>query len=78
MIVKALDVVRTIHKAAALWGYPQRVLTDIQDDCALGSTPLGGAMGAMESELMSLGIATRRSRPYHSQTCGKGSVSTRR
>jgi transposase InsO family protein len=28
-------------------------------------------MGAMESELMSLGIATRHSRPYHPQTCGK-------
>ena len=67
-IVKAPDVVRTIHKAAALWGYPQRVLTD---NGLIFTTPLGGAMGAMESELMSLGIATRHSRPYHPQTCGK-------
>ena len=66
--VKAPDVVRTIHKAAALWGYPQRVLSD---NGLIFTTPLGGAMGAMESELMSLGIATRHSRPYHPQTCGK-------
>jgi transposase InsO family protein len=66
--VKAPDVVRTIHKAAAVWGYPQRVLSD---NGLIFTTPLGGAMGAMESELMSLGIATRHSRPYHPQTCGK-------
>ena len=24
------DVVRTLHKAAATWGYPKRFLTDIQ------------------------------------------------
>src|SRR5271156_2872470 len=28
VVVKAPDVVRTIHRAAAVWGYPQRVLTD--------------------------------------------------
>ncbi len=28
-------------------------------------------MGAFESELLSLGIASKHSRPYHPQTCGK-------
>jgi transposase InsO family protein len=28
------DVVRTLHRAAAQWGYPERFLSDIQDECA--------------------------------------------
>jgi transposase InsO family protein len=67
-IVKASDVVRTIHRAAAQWGYPQSVLTD---NGRIFTTPLGSALGAMEAELMSLGIYTKHSRPYHPQTCGK-------
>jgi transposase InsO family protein len=66
--VKAPDVVRTIHRAAATWGYPQSVLTD---NGRIFTTPLGHALGAMEAELMSLGIHTKHSRPYHPQTCGK-------
>jgi transposase InsO family protein len=62
------DVVRTIHKAAESWGYPQRFLTD---NGRIFTTPVGGGLGAMEAELFSLGIATRHSRPYHPQTCGK-------
>jgi transposase InsO family protein len=43
--VKSPDVVRTLHKAAAIWGYPQSFLTDIQDVFALRSPfcPAGGA-----------------------------------
>ena len=50
VVVKAPDVVRTIHKAAGASGaIPQRVLTD---NGPIFTTPLGGAMGAMESELI--------------------------
>ena len=73
VIVKAPDVVRTIHKAAALWGYPQRVLTD---NGLIFATPFGGAMGAMES-LMGLGIATGTRGPITPDR-GKASVPTRR
>src|SRR5277367_68389 len=62
------DVVRTLHKAAANWGYPKRFLTD---NGRIFTTPLGSGLGAMEAELLSLGIETRHSRPYHPQTCGK-------
>jgi transposase InsO family protein len=62
------DVVRTIHKAAERWGYPQRFLTD---NGRIFTTRKGHSLGAMEAELFSLGIATRHSRPYHPQTCGK-------
>jgi transposase InsO family protein len=62
------DVVRTLHKAAATWGYPKRFLTD---NGRIFTTPPGSAIGAMEAELLSLGIETRHSRPYHPQTCGK-------
>jgi transposase len=43
-VYKAIDVVTDFHEAAAHWGYPSNVLSDIQDDCALGSTacPAGG------------------------------------
>jgi transposase InsO family protein len=62
------DVVRTLHKAAATWGYPQRVLTD---NGRIFTTPLGSGVGAMEAELLSLGIGTRHGKPYHPQTQGK-------
>jgi transposase InsO family protein len=43
-VFTAIDVVTDFHEAAARWGYPASVLSDIQDDCALGSTacPAGG------------------------------------
>jgi len=66
--VKAPDVVRTIHRSAEIWGYPQRILTD---NGRIFTTPMGSQIGAMEAELFSLGIETRHSRPYHPQTCGK-------
>lgn len=65
---RAQDVVRTLHKAAARWGYPEKFLSD---NGRIFTTPLGTEIGAMEAELLSLGIASKHSRPYHPQTCGK-------
>jgi transposase InsO family protein len=62
------DVVRTLHKAAATWGYPQRLLTD---NGRIFTSPLGSGVGAMETELLSLGIGTTHGKPYHPQTQGK-------
>jgi transposase InsO family protein len=62
------DVVRTLHKAAATWGYPQRFLTD---NGRIFTTPEGSQVGALELELWSLGIATKHGKPYHPQTQGK-------
>jgi len=62
------DVVRTMHKAAEKWGYPESFLTD---NGAIFTASFRGGMAAMESELLSLGIASKHSRPYHPQTCGK-------
>ena len=62
------DVVRTLHKAAESWGYPQRLLTD---NGRIFTSPLGSGVGAMETELLSLGIGTRHGKPYHPQTQGK-------
>lgn len=66
--VRAHDVVRTLHKAAERWGYPQRFLTD---NGRIFTTPFGSGVGAMEAELLSMGIATTHGRPYHPQTQGK-------
>jgi transposase InsO family protein len=62
------DVVRTVHRAAGTSGYPQRFLTD---NGRIFTTPKGSKVGALELELLSLGIETKHSRPYHPQTCGK-------
>jgi transposase InsO family protein len=62
------DVVRTLHKAAAIWGYPRSFLTD---NGAIFTASKGSGTGAMEVELLSLGIRSKHSRPYHPQTCGK-------
>jgi transposase InsO family protein len=62
------DVVRTLHKAAQRWGYPEAFLTD---NGAIFTAATRGGVGAMEPELLSLGIRSKHSRPYHPQTCGK-------
>ena len=62
------DVVRTLHRSAEKWGYPEGFLTD---NGAIFTASFRGGIGAMESELLSLGIASKHSRPYHPQTCGK-------
>jgi transposase InsO family protein len=62
------DVVRTLHRAAAQWGYPEKFLTD---NGRIFTATKGGGVGDFEAELISLGIAPKHSRPYHPQTCGK-------
>ncbi len=62
------DVVRTLHRAASTWGYPETFLTD---NGAIFTASKAPGIGAMEAELLSLGIASKHSRPYHPQTCGK-------
>jgi transposase InsO family protein len=62
------DVVRTLHRAAAAHGYPAAFLTD---NGAIFTASYRGGLAALESELLSLGIAAKHSRPYHPQTCGK-------
>ena len=62
------DVVRTLHKAAETWGYPQSFLTD---NGAIFTASKGAGVGAMEAELLSLGIRSKHGKPYHPQTQGK-------
>jgi len=65
---KSPDVVRSMHRAAETLGYPASFLTD---NGAIFTASFRGGLGAMESELLALGIASKHSRPYHPQTCGK-------
>jgi len=63
------DVVRALHRAAQTWGYPESFLTD--NGAIFTSSPRRNDHGAIAPELLSLGIASKHSRPYHPQTCGK-------
>jgi transposase InsO family protein len=63
------DVVRALHRAAQRWGYPETFLTD--NGAIFTSSMRGNDHGAIEPELLSLGIRAKHSRPYHPQTCGK-------
>ena len=63
------DVVRALHRAGQRWGYPQSFLTD--NGAIFTASSRGNDAGAMESELLALGIRSKHSRPYHPQTCGK-------
>ena len=67
-VVRSVDVVRILHKAARKWGYPESLLTD---NGAIFTASYRGGVGAIEPELLSLGIRIKHSRPYHPQTCGK-------
>lgn len=67
--VKAHDVVRVLHTAASTWGYPASFLTD--NGLIFTTQARYGLAGAVEQELFALGIASKHSRPYHPQTCGK-------
>lgn len=66
---RSSDVVRTLHRAGARWGYPESLLTD--NGAIFTASARGNDTGAIEPELLSLGIASKHSRPYHPQTCGK-------
>jgi transposase InsO family protein len=67
-IFKATDVVRIFHDTARTWDYPASLLTD---NGAVFTAAYRHGIGAMETELVALGIAYKHSRPYHPQTCGK-------
>ena len=62
------EVVATLYEAGAAWGLPASLLTD--NGCVFTASYRHG-YSAMESELFSLGIDYKHSRPYHPQTCGK-------
>jgi transposase InsO family protein len=66
--VKAQDVVDTFHKAAELHGLPASLLTD--NGAVFTATPRKGKV-LLQTELERYGIASKNSRPYHPQTCGK-------
>jgi hypothetical protein len=65
---KARDVTATFHKVAATWGYPASVLTD---NGAVFNARSRHGVTVLETELKTLGIVYKHSRPYHPQTCGK-------
>ena len=67
-VTRSPDVVRTLHRAAETYGYPASLLTD---NGAIFTASILGGEGAIEAALLSLGIASKHSRPYHPQTCGK-------
>jgi transposase InsO family protein len=68
LTTRSPDVVRTLHRAGQHHGYPATFLTD---NGAIFTASYRGGLAAMETELLSLGIAAKHSRPYHPQTCGK-------
>ncbi len=65
---KAKDVVDSFHKAATLHGLPASLLSD--NGAVFTASPRHGKV-LLQSELERLGIASKNSRPYHPQTCGK-------
>ena len=67
--VRSVDVARVLHVAAGKWGYPERLLTD--NGLVFSTERRHHDAGALELELLALGITPRTSRPYHPQTCGK-------
>jgi hypothetical protein len=62
------DVVETLYEAGGAWGLPASLLTD--NGCIFTAAYRYG-FSALESELFKLGIASKHSRPYHPETCGK-------
>jgi transposase InsO family protein len=66
--VKARDVVDVFHKTAELHGLPACLLSD--NGAVFTATPRKGKV-LLQTELERLGIASKNSRPYHPQTCGK-------
>lgn len=66
--VKAADVCESFRKACDYHGLPASMLTD-NGAVFTGKARHGKVL--LESELERLGIASKNSRPYHPQTCGK-------
>jgi transposase InsO family protein len=69
LTTRAADVIRALHKTAATRGYPASFLTD--NGLIFGAHHQHSTAGNLELELLALGIASKHSRPYHPQTCGK-------
>jgi transposase InsO family protein len=67
-VTTSRDVLAAFQHAAGRWGLPAAMLTD--NGCVYTASHRGGR-SVMESELLSLGITFRHSRPYHPQTQGK-------
>jgi transposase InsO family protein len=65
---KAQDVVDSFHKIISLHGLPASLLSD--NGAVFTASPRHGKV-LLQSELERLGIASKNSRPYHPQTCGK-------
>jgi len=68
-IFKAADVVTDVQAAMSRHGRPERLLTD--NGAVFTGAYRGHGWVALERELVGLGIAITRSRPYPPQTCGK-------
>jgi hypothetical protein len=51
------------------WGYPETFLTD--NGAIFTASSRRNDTGAIEPELLSMGISSKHARPYHPQTCGK-------
>jgi hypothetical protein len=60
--------VDVFHKTAELHGLPACLLSD--NGAVFTATPRKGKV-LLQTELERLGIASKNSRPYHPQTCGK-------
>ena len=67
-VATAPKVLEIFREAGARWGLPAALLTD--NGCVYTTWHRGGP-NVMQTELLSLGIDFRHSRPYHPQTCGK-------
>jgi transposase InsO family protein len=67
-VTTAPEVLEIFRGATKRWGLPAAMLTD--NGCVYTASHRHGR-SAMESELLSLGVEFRHSRPYHPQTCGK-------
>ncbi|HEV3093912.1 MAG TPA: IS481 family transposase [Solirubrobacteraceae bacterium] len=68
LTIKAQDVVNVFQQAASLHGLPACLLSD--NGAVFTATPRKGKV-LLQTELERLGIASKNSRPYHPQTCGK-------
>jgi transposase InsO family protein len=62
------DVVEVFGNTAARHGLPESVLSD---NGGVYTASYRGGRGAMETELLALGVVFKHSRPYHPQTNGK-------
>jgi transposase InsO family protein len=65
---KSTDVLATFRRASQDHGFPAAMLTD---NGAIFTAQARRGCCTMELELAALGIAHKRARPYHPQTCGK-------